>query len=104
MNEVTRQQVLDDLKRSMDDAANRASIAIALVSLGPQSRDHLLDIALDKSQRFVTRRWALKVASGFRDETVFAFIRSKCLAAKVKASFLVSSATTKKAMLRWRFT
>lgn len=84
MSEVTKQTILAELKRSMDDAANRASIAIALVSSGPQSRDHLLDIALDQSQPFVTRRWALKVASGFRDETVFAFIRSKCLAGKSK--------------------
>jgi len=68
----------------MDDAEQRASIAIALVGLGPACRDQLLNLALDGSLPFVTRRWALKVASGFRDETLFQFIRSKCLAGKSK--------------------
>ena len=88
MSEVTRKRVLDDLQKSMDDADQRANIVVAIVALGPASRDHLLDIALDKSLGFVTRRWALKVASGFRDETVFQFIRSKCLAGKSKGQLL----------------
>jgi hypothetical protein len=84
--DVTRERVLGDVRKAMDeqDDLQRANICIALVGLGNPCREHLLGIALDKSLNFVTRRYALKIASGFRDETLFRFIRLNCLAGKNK--------------------
>jgi len=83
---VKRERVLGDVQRAMDeqDVVQRANICQTLVGLGPACREHLLDIVLDKSLNFVTRRYALKIASGFRDETSFRFIRSNCIAGKNK--------------------
>jgi hypothetical protein len=85
---VTRKRVLDDLQKSMDDTRERANICLALIDLGTPCRDRLLDITLDKSLDFVLRRWALKVASGFRDDTVRQFIRTRCLEGKSREQLL----------------
>ena len=84
---VTRKQVLDGLKNAINarDEARRTNQR-ALVDLGIGIREHLLDIALDKSLDHITRRHALRTASKFRDEVLFEFIRSKCLAGKSKGA------------------
>ncbi len=88
---VTRKQVLDALSSAIQarDEARR-DIQSALVGLGISIREHLLDIALDKSLDHITRRHALRTASKFRDEVLFDFIRSKCLAGKTKGGLLLA--------------
>jgi len=82
---ITRKQVLDGLKSTISarDEARRTNQK-ALVDLGIGIREHLLDIALDESLDHITRRHALRTASKFRDEVLFEFIRSRCLAGKSK--------------------
>lgn len=70
------------------DDARRANICIALVELGVDCRKYLFEIVLDKSRDFQTRRYALKVASAFRDKVLESFIRSNCLAGKTRGQLL----------------
>ena len=79
--------VLNEVKKSMDeqDEKKRSNICVAIVKLEGNCLTCLTKIVLDKNQNFYTRRWALKIASGFRGEILYDFIRNYCLAGQSKA-------------------
>jgi hypothetical protein len=56
--------------------------------LGVSCRDYLLEIVLDKSLDFYTRRFALRIASGLRDEALYQFIKANCIAGRSKGEVL----------------
>ena len=86
ISSVSCDQVLSEVKKAMDekDEARQANICVALVRLGDGCLTRLMEIILDKSLDFYTRRFALKIASGFRGERLFEFVRSKCIAGQNK--------------------
>ena len=87
---VTRERVQEELTNAMaaKNDAQRANLCIALVGLGQPCRQHLMDIVLDKTLDHYTRRYALKIASGFRGGVLFKFIESNCITGKNKNELL----------------
>ena len=85
MPTLSCKDVLASLRDAMDNENRRAQICIDLVGQGTPCRDYLLEIARDRSLDFYTRRFALRVVSGFRDGVVIQFIRTECLGNKSKA-------------------
>lgn len=84
------EDVLTEVKKAMDEQDNikRSNICVAIVALGGNCLTRLTEVALDKTLDFYTRRYALKIASGFRGEQLYEFIRRYCLAGKTKGEVL----------------
>jgi hypothetical protein len=82
--------VLNEVKKSMDeqDEKKRSDICVAILKLEGNCLTCLTKIVLDKNLNFYTRRWALKIASGFRGEQLYEFIKLNCLAGKTKGELL----------------
>jgi hypothetical protein len=87
---ITRGQVLARLKAAMDesDESNRASICIELVHAGASCKRFIKEIILDESIDFYTRRFSLRVGSGFRDADFRNFIHSNLIAGKDKGALI----------------
>jgi hypothetical protein len=79
--------VLNEVKKSMEeqDEKKRSKICVEIVKFEGNCLTCLLEIVKDKKLNFYTRRWALKIASGFRGEILYDFIRNYCLAGQSKS-------------------
>lgn len=84
--------VLNEVKKSMDvnDEKERSKICVEIIKLEGNCLSCLLDIVKDKNLNMYTRRWALKIASGFRGEQLSEFIKVFCLSGKTKSELLKS--------------
>jgi hypothetical protein len=87
LSRVTREQILADIKKVMDekDEAARGAKCKAIVALGQPSLQCLKEIASDKSLDFYVRRVALTLLPGFTEPSVGTFIRASFIQGKDKA-------------------
>lgn len=82
--------ILKEVKKSIEteDDNERSRICISIVELNGNCLSCLLEIVKNNSLDFIIRRWALKIASGFRGEKLEEFIKQNCIAGKSKSDLM----------------
>jgi len=82
--------VLNEVKKSCDekDDKKRSNICVQIAKLQGNCLTCLIKIVQDKKLDMYYRRWALKIASGYKGEQLSEFIKLYCLAGKLKSELL----------------